>query len=245
MTTRGLCLPFVVLAVLGVLTAPLVAIADAPGKVYRVGWLGETFPGATAPPIPTFRAGLQGLGFVEGKNLLIEVRSPEGKLERLPQLAIDLARAEPHVILAVSAAAARAAVAASKTIPVVFMLVDDPVGNRLVASPARPGGNMTGVTQTYADIAPKLLEFLQAAVPSLSRVTVLTMEYAPGTGAAQRMQTAARAMNILLQFREAQTAEDLERILSQISQEENSAVIVWPSRLTFLHRKRIAEVARA
>jgi putative ABC transport system substrate-binding protein len=155
---------------LGLLAMPLAAAAPPAGKVYRIGLLS---PISSSPPLDGFREGLRGLGYVEGQNIVIEHRSAEGKFERLPELAAELVRLQPDVIVAVVTQASLAAKHATRTIPIVMVAVGDPVGAGLVASLARPGGNVTGTSALSVELAGKSLEALKQVVPKLHRVAAL------------------------------------------------------------------------
>ena len=151
------------------------AAAQSPEKAPRVGYLSS---GSSDPVglrrFEAFRQGLRELGYVEGQNIAIESRWAEGKYDRFPALAADLVRSKVDVIVAASGAATRAAQQATRTIPIVMSLVNDPVGSGLVASLARPGGNVTGLTIMSPDLVGKQLELLKEVVPKVSRVALLT-----------------------------------------------------------------------
>lgn len=157
----------IVSLVLALLAAPLTAWAQPVGKVVRIGILHSgSLPDAN---IEALRSGLRQRDCVEGRNLIIEYRAAEGKLERLPELATDLVRARVDVIVTSGTAAIRAAREGTATIPIVFTGGADPVGTGLVASLARPGGNVTGVTTINVELTPKRLELLKETIPTLSR----------------------------------------------------------------------------
>src|SRR5262245_44575329 len=149
--------------------APL-AEAQQPKKVFRIGYLGGISPSPAR--IDAFRQGLHDLGYAEGKNIIIEWRHHEGKVDRLPALAAELVRLKVDIIIAYGPPAARAAKEATVTIPIVIMSVGDPVGSGFVASLARPGGNITGLSTLAPEISGKQLELLKETVPKLSRVAV-------------------------------------------------------------------------
>src|SRR5438093_5906544 len=161
----------VVLA-LGLLAAPLAAGAQQAAKVARIGYLADSLAG---PPHRTeaFLQGLRDLGYVEGRNVVIEYRDAEGKSERLPALAADLVALKVDVIVAPSTLPALAAKQATRTLPIVFFSVSDPVSSGLVTSLARPGGNVTGLSDLTPELVGKCLEQLKQAVPGVSRVAVL------------------------------------------------------------------------
>ena len=153
------------------LAAPLASFAQQQPKISRIGFLD---PGARDSGFNgAFLPGMQELGYVEGKSIAIEARFADGQLERLPALARELANLKLEIIVAQSTPGVRAAVQANATTPIVMVAVGDPVGSGFVASLARPGGNITGLSILTSDISPKLLEMLKAAVPKLSRIAVL------------------------------------------------------------------------
>jgi len=167
---------FIVTFTLGILSAPLSAEAQQPAKVPRIGvllpWPAPT-PSAPSPTLEAFRQGLRELGRVEGQNIAIEYRYAEGKFERLPDLAAELVRLKVDVIVTSSDPAIRAVKQATTTIPIVMAVTGDPVGTGLVASLARPGGNITGLSLLAPELAGKRLELLKETLPRLSRVAVL------------------------------------------------------------------------
>ena len=156
-----------------VLAAPLAALAQQKGKVWRIGFLEPAPASGSARWVEALRAGLRDLGYVEGRNLVIEVRRAEGKYERLPALAAELVRLEVDVIVTHSTPGSRAAKAATTTIPIVMAIVADPVASGIVASLARPGGNVTGLTALNRETGVKRLELLKDAFPHIQRVAVL------------------------------------------------------------------------
>jgi putative ABC transport system substrate-binding protein len=152
------------------LAAPLAAEAQQPRKVYRIGLLG---PGGPAPGLEEFRRGLSALGYVEGRNIHFEQRWAENKIDRLPELAVDLVQARIDVIVAFVSSAAKAAQQATTTIPIVMVSVGDPVALGLVTSLGRPGGNITGLTSLGPELGAKRLQLLKELIPGLKRVAVL------------------------------------------------------------------------
>src|SRR6266567_1833173 len=183
-----------------VLATPLDAEAQAPAKVPRIGFLSARPPTDNPYFIESFRQGLRELGYVEGQNIAIEYRFAEGKPELLPALAAELVRMKVDVIVAWATEATLAAKQATTTIPIVMTGVADPVKSGLVASLARPGGNVTGTTTLAADLSGKLLEMLKETVPDLSRVAVLWN----GRSSAMELrvkeaEAAARALGVTLQ----------------------------------------------
>ena len=170
------------------------AEAQQPTKIPRIGYLTAASLSAIAARIEAFRQGLRELGYVEGKNIVIEWRYAEGKLDRLPALAAELVRLKVDVIVTAGPTATRAAKEATATIPIVMAQDNDPVGNGFVASLARPGGNITGLSTLAPELSGKQLELLKEIVPRLSRVAVLGTSTNPGNAQAlKEMELAAGA----------------------------------------------------
>ena len=197
----------------GVLGTPRVSFAQQPSKVARIGYLyfGSRQSSLDTGRYNAFVQGMRELGYVEGTNLIIEARFADGKTERLPALAAELVRLKVDVIVATSTPVYRALQYATTTVPVVITLSFDPVGDGFAASLARPGGNMTGLSLSAADLGPKLLELLKAAVPKLSRVAVLLQ---PGNPAHPqrviRIMSAAQKGGMQVVLAEAGTAQEIE-----------------------------------
>jgi putative ABC transport system substrate-binding protein len=189
-------------------------------------------------------ARLRELGYVPGKNLVIEERYADGRYERLPGLAIELVRNNVDVILAVATPAIAAAQKATITIPIVMVRTADPIGAGFIASLGRPGGNITGLTNINVDVSSKYLELLRAAVPKLSRVGVLAN---PGTqthGAyVKRIVAAAQSTNVEILSLEARTDVQIESAFSALKQQRADALIVLPDPFFYAHAGRIADVA--
>ena len=162
------------------------AQAQQPMKVPRIGFLSSLSPGAVSARMDAFRQGLRELGYVEGKNIVIESRWAEGKTERLPELAAELVLLKVDVIVTGGPSVNRFAKQATVTIPIVLAFDNDPVGNGFAASLARPGGNITGLSTHYPEISGKQLELLKEIVPQLSRVAVFGNSIQPGNPQALR-----------------------------------------------------------
>jgi putative tryptophan/tyrosine transport system substrate-binding protein len=225
---------------LGLLMAPLATEAQPLRKVPRIGYLGEV-PG---PHVEALRQGLHDLGYVEGQHLLIEYRSSEGQAERLPALAAELAALPVDVIIAPGGQASRAAKQATSTIPILMAPVGDPVGAGLVASLARPGGNITGVSVIGTELGGKQLELLKEAVPGLSRVAVLLNPTNPGTAPTLRvMEGAAQALELTLSPIEVRGADEVERALAAIATTHPDALFLFQDYLLFSHRSRLIDFA--
>jgi len=225
------------------LAAPLASEAQ-PAKTARLGTLS-----LAAGPNPTMDVflGLRELGWVEGHNLVVDQRWAAGREEELPALAAELVRLKPDVIVTLTTLAARAAKQATTTIPIVFTFVADPVGSDLVASLARPGGNITGVTTLAAGLVAKRMELLKAMVPQARRMAVLWQPGGFGEETAQNMRqeidVAARAMKAQIRFIEARRPEDLEAAFVSIREARVGALLVFPSPMVFEARERVAEHA--
>jgi putative ABC transport system substrate-binding protein len=223
----------VVMLALVILTAPLIAEAQQPARVPRLGILyPRTLPD---PSIEAFRQGLRELGYIEGQNIAIEYRSAEGKAERLRGLAAELVRLHVDVMVTGALSGALAAKEATQTIPVVIGGMSDAVEMGVVASLARPSGNITGLSLAIGEtFSGKWLELLKEAVPQLSRVTVL-WHGAPETNRASAaqvrgLQSAARALGVMLQSLELRDPNALEPAFAAMSREGAEALIVIPNR---------------
>jgi putative ABC transport system substrate-binding protein len=240
---------FLVTSLAGVLAAPLGAEAQQADKIARIGYL-TTAEMATAPHHlrEAFLKGLRDLGYVEGRNLVIEYRSAEGKPERLRALAAELVSLKVDVILAPSSVHVLAAKQATRTTPIVFVNSGDPVASGLVTSLARPGGNVTGLSTLAVDLIGKCLEQLPQAVPGVSRVAVL---WNPGGDGAERTErdmlkraeVAGQALGMRLQFVEVRGPADFERAFSEMTGARAGALTVLQSTMFFLERRRLADLA--
>jgi putative tryptophan/tyrosine transport system substrate-binding protein len=216
----------VVLA-LSLTLAPLRAGAQAAEKVYRMGLLSGADSAQQETQLEALRAGLRELGYLEGKNIVIEYRWAEGKYDRLPDLAAELVRLKVDLIMAGGTNATQAAMRATTTIPIVMMATGDPLRTGLVASLARPGGNVTGVTQLGAEVAGKRLQILKDTVPKLSRVAFLRNRANPGhTPYYNDLQAAARTLRLTLQSVEVQAPDEFETAFAGMMRERPGALIV-------------------
>src|SRR5713101_2715957 len=230
----------------GLLTAPLAADAEQAAKVARIGYLTGSL--AAFPQLrEAFIQGLRDLGYVEGRNLVIEYRSPEGKPERLPALAAELVALKVDVIVAAGTPQPLAAKQATRTIPIVFAGASDPVASGLVTSLARPGGNVTGLSILAPELVGKCLEQLKQAVPGVSRVAVL---WHPG-GYPERTEknilkgaeVAARALGVRPQFIEARGPDDFDRAFSDMTKARAGALTVLGSTMFGNERRRLVDLA--
>jgi putative ABC transport system substrate-binding protein len=220
-----------------VLAALHLAEAQQPKKVSRIGILADV----NTPQVDAFRQGLRDLGYVEGQNLLIEHRYAEGNRDRLPELAAELVQLKIEVLVSVGPVTPYAAKSV-KTIPVVFGYSGDPVDAGIVASLARPGGNVTGMTFFAAVLAGKRVELLKEATPRISRLAVLAN---PGHAGEQlelrETQAAARAFGVALQYLTVRTPKDFNDVFDAITKEHAEGLNTFPDALTLAHRKEIAE----
>ena len=224
-------------------TAPP-AEAQQPKKIPRVGYLDGASLSAVAARTEAFRQGLRELGYIDGKNILIEWKSAEGKVERLPALAAELVRLKVAVIVTGGAAGTRTAKQATTTIPIVMTQDPDPVGNGFVASLARPGGNITGLSTLAPELSGKQLELLREIVPKLSRVAVLGDSNFPGNAEARReAELAAGAFKVQLQYLDVRSHEDIEALFRAASKERPDAVLLLSSSLVFSQRTNIVQLA--
>ena len=228
-------------AVAGSLLArPRSAAAQPTGRVYRVGVLS---PGAPSTGIAAFGPGIRRLGWVPGQNLIIEQRYARGDLARLPALATELVALKVDVIL-VSSVAIPAARAATRTIPTVMTFaVDDPVEEGWVASLARPGGNLTGVTLHAPELTGKRLELLKVVLPGMRRVGVLAWPRPGGLGQVRAAEAAARSLSLQTHVVEVQETSQYEGALDALKREGADALLVLSSSAFFAERRRIADLA--
>jgi putative ABC transport system substrate-binding protein len=231
----------IVVAVL-LLAVPLAVEAQTPAQVPRIGYFWPSHPlSNTSPRLEAFRQGLRDLGWVEGENTAIEYRWGEGRTERFPALAAELVRLEVRVIVTFGDHAARAAQQTTTTIPIVAM-TDDLVETGLVASLARPGGNITGVTIIAADLSAKRLELLKEVVPQVVRVAVL---WDPSTGLSQvqALEVAAQSLGVQLQVLEVRGADEIARAFDAMKHWGAEALNVLASPLLQAQRKTIIDHA--
>jgi ABC-type uncharacterized transport system substrate-binding protein len=213
------------------------AEAQQLGKAYRIGVLGVGEP-------QLLRESLRDLGYVEGRNLTIEWRDPEGKSERFVDLAAELVRLKVDVLVAPNPAAAIAAKKATESIPIIMLHTPDPVQLGLVASLGRPGGNITGTTSLSVDLTAKHLELLKEALPHATRVAVLWNPVNPWHPIALKgAESAARALAIQLHSVELRAAEQLEPSFAAMTKQRADAVLVLSDPMSYYHRARVANLA--
>jgi putative tryptophan/tyrosine transport system substrate-binding protein len=226
-------------------SAPFAAEAQQVGKVYRIGYLSSPTRESVAHALEAFLRALRELGWVEGRNLVIEYRWAEGKVERLPDLAADLVRLNVDLIVAPAGTAALAAKSATSTIPVVMLFPNDPVGLGLVASLRRPGGNVTGTTGTPGpEIVGKQLQILKETIPRASRVAILSNS-AESAFAIEisAVESAARSLGIRIQNVETRGPEEFESAFAAMARERADALLVGRESTFLVHRARVAELA--
>jgi len=222
---------------------PLAVRAQQPAKVPRIGFLGFGLASADADRIEALRTGLRDLGYVEGKNIVIEFRWTE-RIDQLPELAAELVRMNVDLIFAPSSTQVEAARQATKTIPIVFANHADPVGVGHVASLAHPGGNITGLSVLLTDLVAKQLEILKEAVPQATRIGVLFSPTAPSHRPALRtLETAGQTLGVQLQLVPVRTAEDFDGTFAMMAQDRVDGCLVVIAPIFFSHRARVAEHA--
>jgi putative ABC transport system substrate-binding protein len=226
------------------LALPFPVRAQQPGKIFRIGYLTVTSLSAIPARTEAFRQGLHELGYIEGKNIIIEWRSAEGKLDRLPALAAELVRLKVDIIVTTGGVVTRAAKEATSTIPIVMAQDPDPVGSGFVASLARPGGNITGLSTLSPELNGKRLEILKEVVPKASRVAVLGSS--TGSGYARELQEvelAARAFKVQLQYLDVLDPKDIETAFRAASKGRADAVLMLPSGVLTSQRTQVVDLA--
>ena len=226
---------------------PLAARAQQRDQARRVGFLLAAVPAAQMDWDDLgrgFTQGMRELGYVEGKDFVVEWRSAEGQYERLTDLAAELVRLKVDVIVAGSPVAVRPAQQATTTIPIVMGYSTDPVGNGFVASLARPGGNTTGLAGSSDDSAPKQLELLATIVPKLSRVAILTNPYNPNSPAVMKSaRSAAEKADLLVVPVEARSPQQIEDAFAALAKQSVAAVMVGNDAMFFVQRQQLAQLA--
>jgi len=231
----------------GLLAAPLAAEAQQVTKIARIGYLATNRAGGNPHQREAFLQGLRDLGYVEGRNVVIEYRDAEGKFERLLALAAELVALKVDVIVTASTAATLAATRATRTLPIVFAVAVDPVADGLVTSLARPGGNVTGLTGLTPELVGKRLELLTQAVPGVGRVAVLWHPGGQGERTAKDMlkgaDVAARALGVPLQVVEVRGPADFDGAFSDMTRARAGALTVLTSAMFTNERRRLVDLA--
>jgi ABC-type uncharacterized transport system substrate-binding protein len=231
----------IVTLALTILVAPLAAVAQPRAKVSRIGWLASGFPPAEADRQRSpFLQGLRELGWVEGQNITVEWRYAEENYDRLPALTAELVHLGVDVIVAGDSRVIPAAKQATSTIPIVMTVSDDPVGRGFVARLARPGGNITGLTDISPELVGKRLELLKEAVPGMARLAVLGQ---PNHADWKEIPLTAQALGVQLQALKVQRPDEFEQAFAAATREHADALIVLPSPITTTYRGRIVNLA--
>ena len=233
-----------VVLTLGFLWAPLAVEAQPPDKVYRIGVLERTSPTVNVANLESFRQGLRALGYVEGKNLVIEYRSAEGRDDRFADLAAELVRLKVDLILTRGTPAALAAKHATPVIPVVITGVGDPVGQGIITSLAHPGGNITGLSATVTEIYPKRVELLKELVPKAARIAALFNMSNPAIPRQwTAVETATRSLGVQPLLLDVRKAEDLRPAFETAMRERADALVVGLETLTLANAPLIVDLA--
>ena len=223
---------------------PLVARAQPAGKIYRIGFLGVTSRAEYRGQVDALQTGLRQLGYEEGNNVVFEYRWAEGRYDRLLGLAVELVNLKVDVLVAHSTPGARAAKQATSTIPIVVCAVADPVDVGLVASLARPGGNLTGLTFFLAEICAKRVELIKEAIPNLTRVAVIIN---PGNVShsivLELMQQTAAALGVELVPVEVKTHDDIAAAIAGVATRSASALVAIEDPLVISNARQIADFA--
>src|SRR5437660_3414504 len=238
--------------------SPFVAVAQPPTKTWRIGYLGPVSPSAGAPLLESFRPGLRELGYAEGQNISIDYRWAEGRPDRFPALAVELTQLKADVIVTYNNAGVAALQRATRTIPIVFASVLDPVASGFAASLARPGGNITGLTGLTEEVSRKWVELLREAVPRVFRVAVLTVSrdlavYSLSSDRRacsdqncrlwQVIEGAAKAVKAIPQLHAIAGPDEIEHAFANLIKDRAQGLIVLPHAVTNANRVRIASLA--
>jgi len=243
MNRHYLCIVVAALCLL-LLAAPLAAEAQQAGKVYRLGFLGNSTAALEANLVGPFREGLRDLGYVEGRNVVIEYRWAEGQYERFPALVAELLALKVDVIVTAGTPAAVAVKQATTTVPLVMAAVGDPVGTGLIASLARPGGNLTGLAAISPDLESKRLELLRELLPKLSVVSFMVNPVNPLHSVSEKhAREAAKVLRLRLEFVGVRTEAEFDHAFETIARERPGAMIVLADRVFLHNRQRIVAFA--
>ncbi len=235
---------FICLLLTILLLTGLPAEAQQPTKNPRIGYLSGSSPSTSPARREAFWQGLRELGYVEGKNIVIEQRYAEGKFDRLPALAAELVRLKVDIIVTAGPQTTRPAKQATSTIPIVMAQDPDPVGNGFVASLARPGGNITGLATFAPELSGKQLELLKETVPKLSRVAVFGTSINPGNAQSLReVELAAQAFGVKLQYLDVLSPKDFETAFRAAGKGRADAVLMLPGSVLGLQRAQLADLA--
>jgi putative ABC transport system substrate-binding protein len=233
-------------AATALLAAPLASFAQQPARVWRIGLLSNGTVASGQGLRDAFVRGLNELGYVEGRNFVIESRWAEGKLDRLPTLVSELLAQKVDIMFAPSGIAAQATKKSGTTIPIVFALAPDPVGQGFVATLSRPGSNMTGLTSTHTELSAKRIELLKEAFPTTKRIAVLYFLAPSAAGVPEQLaetERAAKVLNVTLVTEESPRVDDFERAFATIEKQRPDALIVIENPMFFANRVRLTELA--
>ena len=240
MTVKGI--GFII--TLGILLGPLAAQAQQTGNVYRIGFLGNSTAALEANLVGPFREGLRDLGYVEGRNVLIEYRWAEGKYDRFPALIGELLALKVAVIVTAGTPATLAVKKATTSVPLVMLAVGDPVGTGIVPSLSHPGGNITGLTAISTEMDAKRLELLREVVPSVSYIALLWNAGSPLQVLAEKqVQAAAQVLRMRVLSLGVKTEEEIKSALAVMARERPDALLVLADRLLLHHRVLIMDFA--
>ena len=221
-----------------------VAEAQQSKKVPRIGYLSASSAGALSARTEAFRQGLRELGYAEGKNIIVEWRYAEGKLDRQRELAAELMRLKVEVIVPAGPEPTRAAKTATSAIPIVMTNDPDPVGDGFIANLARPGGNITGLSTFAPELSGKRLEILREVVPKLSNVAILGTSTAPGHAQViKESELALNAFGVKLQYLDVLDSKDIEPAFRAASNGRANGLLTLPSGILILQRSKIVELA--
>jgi ABC-type uncharacterized transport system substrate-binding protein len=231
-----------ILLLVAVVAVGTIAKAQQSAKIPRIGFLSTASLSSLAARLDAFRQGLRALGYVEGQNIVIEYRSAEGNPDRLPELAAELVRLKVDIIFAAATTPTRAAKQATSTIPIVMGNPGDPIQSGFIASLARPGGNITGLSSVSSDLAGKRVELLKEVIPKLSRVAFFGI---PGSSDIIRKETesVARLLKVQVISPEIRRPDDLEKAFGTAMAKRANAAIIGGSGFFNTHQKRIIELA--
>ena len=228
--------------------APFASFAQQQGKVWRVGFLSQRHLDLvdTNNTYGGFTQGMRELGYVVGKNLVIEWRSAEGKAERLPEPALELVRLKVDILVTTGTPPSIAAQKATTTIPIVMLYLTDPVGDGLVKSRARPGGNSTGLSNMNAELGPKLLELLRGMAPKVTRVAALVNPTnTSNTLVLKNIQAAARKVGVTIHAVDANTPQEIANAFAEMARQNAKALIVLQDGLYLQQLNQIVDLAAA
>ena len=228
----------------GIFAAPLAAGAQPAGKPHRIGFLGNSTEALEANLVGPFRAGLRELGYVEGRDLVVEYRWAEGQYERFPALIAELIALKVELIVTAGTPAALAVRRATTAVPLVMVAVGDPVGTGLVKSLARTGGNLTGLVSIAPDLEGKRLELLTEVVPKLSYVAFLVNPANPFHVTSEKQaRVAAKALHLRVEFFPVRAESEFDRAFQAMSSQRPGALVMLADRLFLHHRARIVDFA--